>query len=188
MNQTKIPIAHRWVTCEVVKHPRTENQINQAVRQLEKKLRGRNSWRGIPTRLYNINVTRGPGSIRVTFAQPDNTLTGQPDVILAAIEMHQDATAVDLYREGRKADGQALHNEIMFTLGHTDPAKHSMPAAWRMLVDLHADLGAPGYRADWTDREILEWIAENHGDGVRALEALETQEAASARLNGPTVR
>lgn len=57
----------------------------------------------------------------------------------------------------------------MATLTLTKAPAHDMRAAWQFIVDSYDGMDHSPNRRDWTDAQVLEFVAEYHIDGPDAF-------------------
>jgi hypothetical protein len=97
---------------DLVVNPRTPNQVKAAVASLNRKLARGEHWRGQSITLYRTRATLEDGVIAVRMAEPDRTLTDQPDKVWAEGYLDPQMTAVALYRHARRISGDGTHAAI----------------------------------------------------------------------------
>lgn len=105
--------ARKVICTDLVQTPRTDRQVADAVRTLNTKLAKLISWRGIPRTLYTLTATLEDGAIAVRLAEPDRSMTGQPDVIHAEKFLAIHMSAVALYRHGKAVYTEGMGNAII---------------------------------------------------------------------------
>lgn len=95
------PSVRKVIATALVKNPRSPNQVNAVVRTLNRKLAKLISWRGNPTTLYTLTAALEDGAIAIRMTEPDRSLTGKPDAILAETFLDVSQSAASLYRHGQ---------------------------------------------------------------------------------------
>jgi hypothetical protein len=95
------------ITHHRVQNTRTPNQVQDAVRSLNRKF-SRVNRHGVS----RVEATLEDGAIAVRYLEADRTMTDQPDTVHAEGFLDVNMSAVWLYREAQAIYRDGLHNEI----------------------------------------------------------------------------